>query len=130
MIEEQSLNIDCILITLDVTKFLKNSALSTFIEMNNTNIDPFLTNCAPVQNGIKSNKRVIPITDDIMKLITYSRYELLQETVLDNIEKDNKKIDSKINLKLSDSMDMKLYKNLNNKNLLNKLEKEKFKCKK
>ena len=113
----------------DDLKFLKNSALSTFIEMNNTNIDPFLTNCAPVQNGIKSNKRVIPITDDIMKLITYSRYELLQETVLDNIEKDNKKIDSKINLKLSDSMDMKLYKNLNNKNLLNKLEKEKFKLK-
>ena len=64
-----------------------------------------------------------------MKLITYSRYELLQETVLDNIEKDNKKIDCKINLKLSDSMDMKLYKNLNNKNLLNKLEKEKFKLK-
>ena len=33
--------------------FLKNSVLSYYIEMNNNEIDPFLTNCAPTQNKKK-----------------------------------------------------------------------------
>ena len=70
--------------------FLKDSILNTFIEMNNDEIDPFLTNCAPSlhkseQNNIK--KIEIPISDDMMKLISESRYALMQEIVLDNIEK-------------------------------------------
>ena len=109
-------------------KFLKNSALSTFIEMNNGIIDPFLTNCAPNPNGIKSNKREIPISDDIMKLIIQSRYELWQQTALnDNIEKDN---NENYNMKSSDNLKMNYYyKNNNKNNLLSKLEKEKFKLK-
>ena len=70
--------------------FLKNSALSTFIEMNNSEIDAFLTNCAPAPNKISSSQKIkIPISDDVMKLITESRYTLLQETVLANVDKDD-----------------------------------------
>ena len=70
--------------------FLKNSALSTFIEMNNSEIDAFLTNCAPAPNKIGSSQKIkIPIADDLMKLITESRYALLQETVLANIDKED-----------------------------------------
>ena len=32
---------------------------------------------------------MIPISDDLMKSIIESRYLLLQETVLDNIEREN-----------------------------------------
>ena len=112
-------------------KFLKTSALSTFIEMNNSTADPFLTNCAPRNKGIKSTKIVIPIPDDIMKLIIQSRYELLQETVLDNIEKDNKdNLGIIFNTKSMDFFDFNsTYKNPNTNNLLNKLEKEKFRYK-
>ena len=70
--------------------FLKNSTLSTFIEMNNTEIDAFLTNCAPIPNKVSSSQKIkIPISDDIMKSITESRYTLLQETVLANVDKDD-----------------------------------------
>ena len=111
-------------------KFLKNSALSTFIEMNNSSIDPFLTNCAPNNKGVKSSRIVIPISDDIMKLIIQSRYELLQETVLDNIEKDNKSNGLITNTKSMDFFELNpFYKNQNRNNPLNKFEKEKFKLK-
>ena len=77
--------------------FLKTSTLSTFIEMNNSEIDAFLTNCAPAPNKLESNQKVkIPISDDLMKLITESRYALLQETVLANVGEGgmrNRKID-------------------------------------
>ena len=46
--------------------FLKNSIF--YIEMNNSEIDPFLTNCAPAQNNKSNNlgeKITIPISDDI-----------------------------------------------------------------
>ena len=72
--------------------FLRNSALSTFIEMNNSEIDAFLTNCAPSQNKIFNNNNTkikIPISDDLMKLITECRYSLLQETVLSSVDKDD-----------------------------------------
>ena len=70
--------------------FLRNSTLSTFIEMNNGEIDAFLINCAPAPNKINSNQKIkIPISDDVMKLITESRYTLLQETVLANVDKDD-----------------------------------------
>ena len=75
-------------------KFLRDSAISVFIEMNNTEIDPFLTNCAPAPNKIKGTKRIIPISDDVMKSIIESRYLLLQETVLDSIDTNNIKLSS------------------------------------
>ena len=66
--------------------FLKTSTLSTFIEMNNSEIDAFLTNCAPAPGKLGSSQKIkIPISDDLMKLITESRYALLQETVLANV---------------------------------------------
>ena len=66
--------------------FLKTSTLSTFIEMNNSEIDAFLTNCAPAPGKLGSSQKMkIPISDDLMKLITESRYALLQETVLANV---------------------------------------------
>lgn len=69
--------------------FLRNSTLKTFIEMNNSEIDAFLTNCAPTLNKINSSKKIkIPISDDVMKSITEARYALLQETVLANVDKD------------------------------------------
>ena len=69
--------------------FLKNSTLSHFIEMENTEIDPFLTCCAPVPNKISNNTKIkIPIPDDLMKLIAESRYSLLQETLL-SADKDD-----------------------------------------
>ena len=111
-------------------KFLKNSALSTFIEMNNSSIDPFLTNCAPSNKGAKSSKIVIPISDDIMKLIIQSRYELLQETVLDNIEKNDKNNGLITNTKSMDFFEFNsFYKKKNRGNPLNNFEKEKFRLK-
>ena len=110
-------------------KFLKNSALNTFIEMNNSNIDAFLTNCAPSSKGVKEKKIVIPLPDDVMKMIIQCRYELLQETVLDNIEKDSAN-NGIINTKSMDFFEMNsLLKHSKNNNLINKLEKEKFKLK-
>ena len=108
-------------------KFLKNSALSTFIEMNNTTIDPFLTNCAPNPNGKKSKKREIPISDDIMKLIIQSRYDLWQQTVLNKIDKNS---NENTNMKNNDNLELNyFYKNPKTNNLLSKFEKEKFKIK-
>ena len=111
-------------------KFLKNSFLSTFIEMNNGNIDAFLTNCAPSSRGVKSNKMEIPLSDDILKLIFQCRYDLLQETVSDNIEKDNN-IHELCNTKSFDFFQKNSLLNSQNlkKNPINKLEKEKFKLK-
>ena len=119
-------------------KFLKNSALSNYIEMNNTKIDPFLTNCAPNINGKKGNKIEINIADDIMKLITQSRYYLLQETVKSSFEKDNNySKNNDINYKGSDYYDNNLILtnqiNINNnninENIINQIEKDKFKYK-
>ena len=103
-------------------KFLRNSPLKAFIEMNNTDIDPFLTNCAPLQNKMEGTKRVIPISDDLMKSIIESRYLLLQETVLDSIDKDNS-----INVKSSDFSEMNLFSKNSKISLIKKYESEKFK---
>ena len=112
----------------DDLKSLKNSTLSNFIEMNSTEIDPFLTCCDSNQFGNKGNKIVIPISDDIMKLIIESRYELLQETVFNNNDKDNN--GENFMFKSCDNIDnnsniINKYSNLNN-NTSSKIEKEKF----
>ena len=103
-------------------KFLRDSALGAFVEMNNTEIDPFLTNCAPSPNKIKGNKRIIPISDDLMKSIVESRYLLLQETVLDSLEKENN-----INFRSTDFSEGNLFSKNSRNNLLKRLEEEKFK---
>ena len=103
-------------------RFLQDSALGTFIEMNNSEIDPFLTNCAPSPNKIKGNKRIIPVSDDMMKSIIDSRYLLLQETVLDSIDKENN-----FNMRSSDFSEMNIMSKNSRNNLLKKLEEEKYK---
>ena len=71
-------------------KFLKNSILSKFIEMNNSEIDAFLTNFVP-GTGIINNKLNIPLTEELMKAINNSRYLLLHESVLISNLEINKK---------------------------------------
>ena len=62
--------------------FLQNSAISKYIEMNNSNINPFLTNCAPNQNEINySNKVNIPISQEFIHIIKNAEYLLMQETL-------------------------------------------------
>ena len=78
-------------------KFLKNSILSKFIEMNNGEIDAFLTNCAPGA-GIINNKLKIPLSEELMKEINNARYLLLKESILNNKDKFNKNILNQIYL--------------------------------
>ena len=57
--------------------------------MDNSEIDPLLTNCAPTKNKFSNSKKIkIPISVDIIKSITESRYALLQEVVLSTVDKD------------------------------------------
>lgn len=72
-------------------KFLKNTILTKFIEMNNSEIDAFLTNFVPGTGIINNNKLNIPISEELMKAINDSRYLLLQESVLINNLELNKK---------------------------------------
>ena len=100
--------------------FLKNSTLSHFIEMENTEIDPFLTCCAPIPNKISNNTKIkIPISDDLMKLITESRYSLLQETLLSADKDDTFNLNSR-KLFINRGLNMNSYKTRN-------FEEEKYK---
>ena len=101
--------------------FLRNSTLSNYIEMNNTEIDAFLTNCAPVPNKANSDKIKIPIADDIMKLINESRYSLLQESVISSVEEDRN-----YKMKRSDILEGN-YKRGSSMNKIRYLEEEKYK---
>jgi len=101
--------------------FLRNSTLSNYIEMNNTEIDAFLTNCAPAPNKPNSDKIKIPIADDIMKLITESRYSLLQEAVISSVEEDRN-----YKMKRSDILEGS-YKRGSSMNKIRYLEEEKYK---
>ena len=68
--------------------FLKNSILSRFIEMNNSEIDPFLTCCAPFPGRNINTKLKVPINEDLMKAINDARYLLIKEDI---VNKDNEK---------------------------------------
>ena len=77
--------------------FLQDSALSKHIEMNNSKIDPFLTNCAPNANKYNLNNKItIPIPEEHMKLIKELKYSLLQEELSNNSNDkfDNNKINT------------------------------------
>ena len=101
--------------------FLRSSNLSNYIEMNNTDIDAFLTNCAPAPNKANSDKIKIPIADDIMKLITESRYALLQEAVISSVEEDRN-----YKMKRNDVLEGN-YKRGSSMNKIRYLEEEKYK---
>lgn len=70
-------------------KFLQNSVLTKFIETNNTEIDPFLTNFT--DSGLNNKKVKIPLSEEIMKAINDSRYLLLKESVFINNKKKFRK---------------------------------------
>ena len=89
----------------DDLKFLKYSILNKFIEMNNGEIDPFLTNCAP-GSGIINNKIKIPLNEELMKAINESRYILIEESTFSHKEKMNKNYYNQIQLN-TDSNDDK-----------------------
>ena len=61
--------------------FLQDSYIEKYIEMNNSKIDPFLTNCAP-NNKNENNKITIPISDDHIKIIKEARYYLFKENLI------------------------------------------------
>ena len=65
--------------------------LSKYFDMNNSEIDAFLTNFSPRNTSnysyskINSNKVKIPINEDLKKYINQCRYILLQEQFFDNM---------------------------------------------
>ena len=96
--------------------FLQNSALSKYIEMNNSDIDQFLTNCAPNPNKINNNKKItVPISESCNKLIKESKYLLLQESAVNN-PKNEIEINNYIDIKNNNRYNNNYEKYLNNKN--------------
>ena len=70
--------------------FLQESNINKYIEMNNSKVDQFLTNCESNHNKFKfNNKIIIPIPDEHMKLIKELRYKLLQEEISMNSNEKN-----------------------------------------
>ena len=70
--------------------FLKNCILSKYIEMNNSEIDPFLTCCAPYPGRNINSKLKIPINEDIMKAINDARCLLIKEDIINNFKNNEK----------------------------------------
>ena len=105
--------------TLDLL-FLKDSAISNYIEINNSKIDPFLTNCAPIKNQFNySSKKTISIPVEQMKLIRDCRTFLLQESLFNNLLNSNNKNDVHINNYFEENNKINNY-NLNLKNDISK----------
>ena len=73
----------------DDLNFLNNSILSKYIEFNNYPVDPFLTCCAQKINNNESDKIVVPMTQELSKLVIQCRYIIIQDLLLDNIYKNN-----------------------------------------
>ncbi len=92
----------------DDLNFLNNSILSKYIEFNNSPVDPFLTCCAQKCNSNESDKIVVPMTQELSKLIFQCRYIIIQDLLLDNIYKSNvvNQLSSRIN---SERMKIKKY---------------------
>ena len=84
--------------------------LSKYFDMNNSEIDPFLTNFSPNSNNyskINNNKVKIPVSDDLKKVIEQCRYILIHETFLSNL---------KSNIEIINKNDNQSSPNLFNKN--------------
>ena len=98
--------------------FLKNiPKLSKYFDMNNSEIDAFLTNFAPKNRSnlsyskINNNKAKIPVSDDLKKAIAQCRYILIQESFFDNMKGNFVNTEQEIN--------NNNYKNFNNSNIYN-----------
>ena len=68
--------------------FLRNCSLNKYIEIGNEKIDAFLTNCSQLYKdymNIDNEKIIIPISDDLIKLIEQCVYFVIQDQIMDNI---------------------------------------------
>ena len=99
--------------------FLKNCILSRFIEMNNSEIDPFLTCCAPNPGRNINSKLKVPINEDIMKAINDARYLLIKEDIA-NSDKNNEKNNEKNDEKNDENNIYNFVRNLSKENKLKK----------
>ena len=80
--------------------FLRNSPLSKYIEMGNEKIDAFLTNCSQINKeyiNINNDKIIIPISDDLIKLIEQCAFFVIQDQIIDNIYQKKTMALTKIN---------------------------------
>ena len=73
----------------DDLNFLRNTILKNYIEMNNSPIDAFLINCS-LRNKDSKNKIVIPLTEELSKIIEQCKYTIIQDQLLDNIYNKNR----------------------------------------
>ena len=68
--------------------------LSKYFDMNNSEIDTFLTNFSPRNSSnanyskMNSNKVKIPVSEDLKRVITQCRYYLMQENLFNNMRFD------------------------------------------
>ena len=69
--------------------FLQNSAISRHIEMNNSEVDPFLSNCATNQNDNNNGKITVPISDEFVNVIKELKYLLIRESILNDRRNEN-----------------------------------------
>ena len=98
--------------------FLKNSSISDYIQMGNGTIDAFLTNCSQLNKNNylynNNNKIIIPISDDLTKLIEQSIHYVIQDQIIDNIYQQKSEAANKINsmngMNRSNSMKIKIKK--------------------
>ena len=72
----------------DDLNFLRNTVLKNYIEMNNSPFDAFLLNCSQ-RNKDNQDKIIIPITDELSKIIEQCKYTIIQDQLLDNIFNKN-----------------------------------------
>ena len=113
--------------------FLQNSIISKYIEMNNSIINPFLTNCAPNLNTLNySNKINIPIPEELINIIKNAEYLLMQETLTYNpnefndfrTEKEFKEMNKKFNMNFYNEYNNRKYLKKNNKSFVNNSSKK------
>ena len=76
----------------DMNFLLEYPKLTKYFDMNNSEIDAFLTNFSPKNTNnmnyskITSNKAKVPVSEDLKKAINQCRYILIQETFLEKIK--------------------------------------------
>ena len=108
--------------------FLKDSAISNYIEMNNDKIDPFLLNCAPNRYKVDNfNRKItIPIEDEYIRIIKELNNSLVYiEDLNNNNNNSTKTYTYRINNYFEDKN--RKYFNNNNKPLYNSIKKIKKK---
>ena len=97
--------------------FLKLSSINNYIYFGDGPCDAFLVNCSQLNENNKSDKIIIPITDDIKQLIEKSIFFIFQDEILDNIYlkkfMNANKNNNTNNMNRSNSMKLKINHDLN-----------------